>query len=76
MSKLSDQEFLLTDQYKNASNLDARIQLHRLFSINKYGWMRWVFDQFDLPPACRILDLGCGPADLWVQNLERIPAGW
>jgi ubiquinone/menaquinone biosynthesis C-methylase UbiE len=76
MSKLSDQEFLLTEQYKNASNLDARIQLHRRFSTNKYGWMRWVFDQFDLPPVCRILDLGCGPANLWAENLDRIPAGW
>ena len=76
MSKLSDQEFLLADQYKNASNLDARIQLHRRFSTNKYGWTRWVFDQFDLPPACRILDLGCGPGNLWTENLERIPADW
>jgi ubiquinone/menaquinone biosynthesis C-methylase UbiE len=76
MSKLSDQEFLLTDQYKDASNLDARFQLHRGFSTNKYGLQRWVFDQFNLPPVCRILDLGCGPARLWVENLDRIPAGW
>ena len=76
MSKLSDQGFLLSDQYKDASNLDARIQLHRGFSTNKYGLPRWVFDQFNLPPVCRILDLGCGPANLWVENLDRIPAGW
>jgi len=76
MSKLSDPEFLLSDQYKDAANLDARIQLHRRFSTNKYGWPRWVFDQFDLPPVSRILDLGCGPANLWVENLDRIPAGW
>lgn len=76
MSKLSDQEFLLSDQYKDASNLDARIQLHRRFSTNKYGWPRWVFDQFNLPPVCRVLDLGCGPANLWAENLDRIPAGW
>jgi SAM-dependent methyltransferase len=76
MSKLSDPEFLLSDQYKDASNLDARIQLHRGFSTNTYGWLRWVFDQFDLPPVCRVLDLGCGPANLWVENLGRVPAGW
>jgi ubiquinone/menaquinone biosynthesis C-methylase UbiE len=76
MSKLSDQEFLLADQYKNASNLDARIQLHRRFSTNTYGWTRWVFDQFDLPSECRILELGCGPGNLWTENMERIPAGW
>jgi SAM-dependent methyltransferase len=76
MSKLSDQEFLLTDQYKDASNLDARIQLHQGFSTNKYGLQRWAFDQFNLPPVCRILDLGCGPANLWIENLDRIPDGW
>jgi ubiquinone/menaquinone biosynthesis C-methylase UbiE len=76
MNKLSDRKFLLTDQYRDASNLDARIQLHRGFSTNKYGLPRWVFDQFDLPPVCHILDLGCGPANLWAENLDRIPAGW
>jgi ubiquinone/menaquinone biosynthesis C-methylase UbiE len=76
MSKLSDPEFLLSDQYKDASNLDARIQLHRRFSTNTYGWLRWVFDQFDLPPVCRVLDLGCGPANVWAENLDRIPVGW
>jgi ubiquinone/menaquinone biosynthesis C-methylase UbiE len=76
VSKLSDPEFLLTDQYKDASNLDARIQLHRSSSINKYGWICWMFDQLTLPPVCRILDLGCGPANLWAENLDRIPAGW
>jgi ubiquinone/menaquinone biosynthesis C-methylase UbiE len=76
MNKLSDQDYLLADQYKDTTNLDARIQLHRRSSVNKYGWTRWVFHRFDLPPMCRILDLGCGPANLWVENLDRIPAGW
>ena len=76
MSKLSEQEYLLTDQYKDASNLNARLQLHRRFSTNTHGWMRWVFDRFDMPPTCQILDVGCGPANLWVENLERIPTGW
>ena len=49
MSKLSDQNYLLSKQYKTASNLDARFQLHERFSVNKYGWDRWVFDHFDLP---------------------------
>jgi ubiquinone/menaquinone biosynthesis C-methylase UbiE len=76
MSKLSNQEYLLSDQYKDTSNLNARIQLHRRFSTSEYDWPRWVFDQFDLPPACRILDLGCGPGNLWAENLDRIPASW
>ena len=63
-------------QYGNASNLNARIQLHQRFSRNKYGWFRWVFDQFDLPPNARSLELGSGAGNLWLENLERIPPGW
>ena len=64
------------DQYRNSSNLNARVNLHRRFSTNAYGWQRWVFDQLDLPPRARILELGCGPAALWRENLARIPPGW
>lgn len=35
-----------------------------------------MFDQLNLPPRCRILELGCGTAALWRDNLERIPPGW
>jgi ubiquinone/menaquinone biosynthesis C-methylase UbiE len=76
MSKMSDQEYLLTEQYPDGSNLNARIQLHACFSTNKYGWKQWVFDQLDIPPESHILDLGCGPGNLWIENLDRIPDGW
>jgi len=66
----------LKKQYKDSSNLEARIRLHQRFSVNKYGWQRWVFDQFKLPDRCRILELGCGPGYLWMANLDRIPSGW
>ncbi|MCU0519452.1 MAG: class I SAM-dependent methyltransferase [Anaerolineae bacterium] len=29
-----------------------------------------------LPEHARILELGCGPGDLWAINRPRIPAGW
>jgi SAM-dependent methyltransferase len=66
----------LTQQYHNASNLEARINLHVRFSTNKYGWHLWVFDQLNLPAHARVLELGCGPGRLWLENLERIPEGW
>lgn len=34
MFKLSDRQYLLTEQYQSASNLNARIQLHTRFSTN------------------------------------------
>jgi SAM-dependent methyltransferase len=72
---LDDRQYL-EQQYKGSSNLGARISLHQRFSVNQYGWQPWVFDHFNLPAGCRILELGCGPGTLWLDNLPRIPAGW
>ncbi len=76
MSVASDQRYLLSDQYRDASNFNARIELHKRFSTNTYGWHRWVFDQFTLLPRSQILELGCGPGYLWLENVRRIPEGW
>ena len=78
MSKIVDQQYLKTDQYKDPSNLNARIELHNRFSTNTYGWMPWVFDNYLelLPAQARILELGCGPATIWQANVARIPDGW
>jgi ubiquinone/menaquinone biosynthesis C-methylase UbiE len=77
VSKFTDQQYLKTYQYKDSSNLDARVAIHKHFSINQYGWMSWVFDYLqNLPDRAKILELGCGPAYLWKDNVDRIPAGW
>src|SRR5262249_55484770 len=74
----NDHDYLRTQQYRDAANLNARIALHVLFSANRYGWHRWVFDHLlaALDDRARILEVGCGPADLWRKNLRRIPPGW
>lgn len=77
MSNINDQEYLKTDQYRNSSNLDARVLIHQRFSTNSYGWFKWVFDTLlKLPDHARILELGCGNGLLWKENINRIPAGW
>jgi len=77
MSKFTDQQYLKSDQYRDSSNLDARVVIHQRFSTNPYGWFRWVFDALlKLPENAKILELGCGPAYLWKENISRIPAGW
>jgi ubiquinone/menaquinone biosynthesis C-methylase UbiE len=75
MPTISDQTYL-REQYKNAANLNDRIQLHLRFSTNPYDFHMWVFDQLQLAPDSRVLELGCGPGSLWRPNLVRIPAGW
>src|SRR5262245_27416976 len=77
MSKFTDQQYLKTDQYKDARNLDARVEIHRRFSTNPYGWYNWVFDTLlRLPADAKILELGCGPAHMWRECSSRIPTGW
>jgi ubiquinone/menaquinone biosynthesis C-methylase UbiE len=73
MSLLQDPEYLLTKQYRTPVNLNSRINLHLKYSTNKYGWFKWVFDRFQFSTGNRILELGCGPGDLWVENYKRIP---
>ena len=76
MSQHSDPAYLRGVQYKDAGNLNARIDLHARFSTNRHGWHRWVFDQLELLPDSRLLDLGCGAGRLWAENLACIPRGW
>jgi ubiquinone/menaquinone biosynthesis C-methylase UbiE len=77
MSKFTDQQYLKTDQYRDSSNLDARVEIHRRFSTNPYGWFNWLFDTLEKFPAnAKILELGCGPGYLWRECSSRIPAGW
>lgn len=40
---LTNMESSLQNQYQNASNIAARINLHTLYSTNKEGWFPWVF---------------------------------
>jgi SAM-dependent methyltransferase len=76
MSNLIDQQYLLNEEYKNASHLTTRTQFIDRFSINKVDQYRWIFDHFNLGPGSRILELGCGPAFLWQRNLDRLPSDW
>jgi SAM-dependent methyltransferase len=77
MSKFTDPKYLKERQYRDASNLDARVIIHQRYSTNPYGWFTWIFDRLlDLPAHAKILELGCGAGHLWKENAHRIPAGW
>lgn len=65
----------LSSQYQNATNISARIRLHRDYSINKEGWFHWLFRHLNLQSGMKILELGAGNGILWSKNLEKIPKG-
>lgn len=70
---LTGLEKSLKNQYKNTSNISARISLHNDYSINKTGWFPWIFDMLDLKPGMSILEVGCGDGSLWLNNIDRLP---
>jgi ubiquinone/menaquinone biosynthesis C-methylase UbiE len=77
MIKFANQTYLRTEQYRDASNLNARIVIHERFSTNPQGWFPWVWDTLTtLPASAKVLELGCGSGALWMSCPERIPAGW
>lgn len=77
MSKFTDQQYLTTNQYKDARNLEARLAIHLRFSTNPYGWFNWIFDTLaKLPKDANVLELGSGTGALWTNIADRIPANW
>ncbi|MEE1085767.1 MAG: methyltransferase domain-containing protein [Schaedlerella sp.] len=70
---LTGMEKSLKNQYQNASNVSARINLHSKYSKNKEGWFPWIFGNMNLKSGMRVLEIGCGDGTLWRQNLKHIP---
>lgn len=66
----------MSEQYATDANLRARITLHQRFSTAKEDWHRWLFDRVAPAPGARILEVGCGPAEFWKRNLDRIDPTW
>ena len=64
------------EQYKDSSNLDARVSLHARFSTSPVGWNDWLLAQLDIPATARIVEVGCGPGYLWRSTLDEVPSGW
>jgi DNA-binding transcriptional MerR regulator len=70
---LTSMEKSLKNQYKNASNISARINLHRLYSQNSQGWFPWIYEQYNLTSDMKVLEIGCGDGTLWIDNLTKLP---
>lgn len=63
----------LKTQYQDATNVSARITLHRDYSTNKQGWFPWLLKQIHLKTNMKVLEIGCGNGALWKENLEVLP---
>lgn len=70
---LTNMESSLKSQYQNSGNISARIRLHSLYSVNPQGWFPWLYEQCQIKKGMKILEIGCGNAQLWKENLDCIP---
>lgn len=70
---LTGMEKSLKLQYQNATNISARIRLHRDYSINRQGWFPWIYEQCQITEGQKVLELGCGNGALWTENMEKLP---
>jgi ubiquinone/menaquinone biosynthesis C-methylase UbiE len=59
--------------YKTPQNLNARINLWS-YGTNPESLQKWIFSKIQLQENERVLELGCGTGQLWLENLEDIPA--
>lgn len=70
---LTGMEKSLKNQYQDASNISARINLHSLYAKNQKGWFPWIFEQLPFGDNSRILEVGCGDGALWRENEKELP---
>lgn len=70
---LTGMEKSFKNQYKSATNIAARINLHSLYSVNRQGWFPWIFEKLRLREGMRVLEIGCGDGTLWTENKDDLP---
>lgn len=63
----------LKTQYQDATNVSARIRLHRDYSTNTEGWFPWVLKQVPIREGMQVLEIGCGNGALWKENMNHLP---
>jgi ubiquinone/menaquinone biosynthesis C-methylase UbiE len=73
---ITNQDYLLNEAYKDSSKFKTCLDIVRSLGVQPVDWYHWIFDLIRKAPRCRVLELGCGPGNLWQSNLKRIPPDW
>jgi ubiquinone/menaquinone biosynthesis C-methylase UbiE len=66
----------VAEQYATNANLRARIALHDRFSRTTVSYPQWIFEGYAFGEEADVLEVGCGDANIWRENRDRIPPGW
>lgn len=59
-------------QYQTANNLNTRISIHEKYSVNKQPFGDWIASHYEINAGFRILELGCGTATMWQNNMHLL----
>ncbi len=59
-------------QYQTAGNLNTRISIHAKYSTNKEPFGDWIVSHYEIAPGAKILELGCGTGDMWLNHLDLL----
>jgi SAM-dependent methyltransferase len=68
-----DAAYLREHQYKDPTNLNARIALHVKYSRADEPWYRWLAARIGWPEGAEVLEVGCGSGALWVNIAPLLP---
>jgi SAM-dependent methyltransferase len=70
-----DQAYLREEQYRDASRLTIRADLHVRYGTAEEPWFEWVRARLDLQEGHRVFEAGCGAGWLWEGASPPVPAG-
>jgi SAM-dependent methyltransferase len=68
-----DQEYLRESQYKDPTNLNARITLHARYTRAQEPWYPWLVGRIEWPRGAHVLEVGCGTGSLWANVAPLLP---
>ncbi len=69
----TDQTYLRESQYKDPTNLNARIALHTKYTRADQPWFSWLVGQIDWFEDAEVLEVGCGTGTLWANVAPLLP---
>jgi SAM-dependent methyltransferase len=69
----TDAAYLREKQYKDPTNLNARISLHARFAKADEPWYPWLAGRVTWPADGDVLEVGCGPGLLWASIAPLLP---
>lgn len=65
----------ISDQYKTSKNLNTRISIHAKYSTNQEPFGDWIISHYNIPANAKVLELGCGTGDMWINHLDLLQDG-